>query len=546
MAGRGRGGRKSSSSTSMASLDGSTQQQQGFRFAGDPASAAAAVAAAVELQLGAGLSNTAAGNARGPFMVPPAASGPASSLMLGMNMHSLQLGGGGGGLGAGAAAGLQNGELDAAALHGLDEFGAHAHQQLSASLPMSSMLDHSAVGADGLGSVDDLLLNFPSIGLQLTPNSAGRTTAPMRSMSMLGVAPGSAGPVVQATVLRDEQKRRPSSSVPSTPLRSQMRLQLQQQQAMLGSRSRSSTLLAQPLPSAVKQEPLSEHEPFGNEHDASGGLDSQMDIAMEDQQESGQSSLADSSRTSSISAGQPPNLASAALGVFAPSSFNGVQPAGAFPEAVTVPRQVLNVRSSLAFPTAYHLHEKQRLQLQEFISTTMNQPGDAGMSLPPGLVGAEFGTAVSSTAASSVIGEEVSYDFDDGQDEAMSSLESSMISQSGVPSGSGMFNFGAGMAGSAPSDYDPDDIQTLIKSRKKKDNHNAIERRRRYNINDRIVELGSLLPNAEIDPKASKGSILKRSVDYIKYLQDINRSLSEKLAQTGTVVELPEFTSTGE
>lgn len=36
----------------------------------------------------------------------------------------------------------------------------------------------------------------------------------------------------------------------------------------------------------------------------------------------------------------------------------------------------------------------------------------------------------------------------------------------------------------------------FYRDRRKKDIHNAIERRRRYNINDRIKELGLMLPKA--------------------------------------------------
>merc|ERR1719474_18619 len=64
------------------------------------------------------------------------------------------------------------------------------------------------------------------------------------------------------------------------------------------------------------------------------------------------------------------------------------------------------------------------------------------------------------------------------------------------------------------------------KDRAKKDNHNMIERRRRFNINDRIKELGTLLPKQneqyyEIvrDVRQNKGSILKASVDYIRLLR---------------------------
>merc|ERR1712110_416199 len=71
-----------------------------------------------------------------------------------------------------------------------------------------------------------------------------------------------------------------------------------------------------------------------------------------------------------------------------------------------------------------------------------------------------------------------------------------------------------------------DDLRVLQKDRQKKDNHNMIERRRRYNINDRIKELGTLLPkqNEEYydivrDVRQNKGSILKASVDYIRKLK---------------------------
>ncbi|XP_061196427.1 uncharacterized protein LOC133204700 [Saccostrea echinata] len=58
------------------------------------------------------------------------------------------------------------------------------------------------------------------------------------------------------------------------------------------------------------------------------------------------------------------------------------------------------------------------------------------------------------------------------------------------------------------------------KERIRKDNHNIIERRRRYKINDRIQELAALLPPT-VHPamKLHKGSILKASVDYIRELK---------------------------
>ncbi|KAI1293844.1 Transcription factor E3 [Halotydeus destructor] len=70
------------------------------------------------------------------------------------------------------------------------------------------------------------------------------------------------------------------------------------------------------------------------------------------------------------------------------------------------------------------------------------------------------------------------------------------------------------------------DLHAWAKDRQKKDNHNKIERRRRYNINDRIKELGTLLPKEDSryydivrDLKQNKGTILKASVDFLKCLK---------------------------
>nr|XP_033813464.1 transcription factor EC isoform X2 [Geotrypetes seraphini] len=64
------------------------------------------------------------------------------------------------------------------------------------------------------------------------------------------------------------------------------------------------------------------------------------------------------------------------------------------------------------------------------------------------------------------------------------------------------------------------DTRALAKERQKKDNHNLIERRRRFNINHRIKELGTLIPKSnDLDMRWNKGTILKASVEYIKWLQ---------------------------
>ncbi|KAH8283230.1 hypothetical protein KR054_003405 [Drosophila jambulina] len=79
------------------------------------------------------------------------------------------------------------------------------------------------------------------------------------------------------------------------------------------------------------------------------------------------------------------------------------------------------------------------------------------------------------------------------------------------------------------------EINAMQKDRQKKDNHNMIERRRRFNINDRIKELGTLLPKGseafyEVvrDIRPNKGTILKSSVDYIKCLKHEVARLRQK------------------
>ncbi|XP_062611891.1 transcription factor E3-like [Saccostrea cucullata] len=75
------------------------------------------------------------------------------------------------------------------------------------------------------------------------------------------------------------------------------------------------------------------------------------------------------------------------------------------------------------------------------------------------------------------------------------------------------------------------EMEVKKKDRIKKDNHNIIERRRRYHINDRIKELASLLPpSTPQSMKLHKGSILKASVEYLK---DLKKD-KEKLARCET------------
>jgi hypothetical protein len=59
------------------------------------------------------------------------------------------------------------------------------------------------------------------------------------------------------------------------------------------------------------------------------------------------------------------------------------------------------------------------------------------------------------------------------------------------------------------------------KRRRRRESHNAVERRRRDHINEKIHELSTLLPEfaGDAQNKPNKGTVLKRSVDYLRHMQ---------------------------
>ncbi|XP_011701479.1 PREDICTED: sterol regulatory element-binding protein 1 isoform X2 [Wasmannia auropunctata] len=57
----------------------------------------------------------------------------------------------------------------------------------------------------------------------------------------------------------------------------------------------------------------------------------------------------------------------------------------------------------------------------------------------------------------------------------------------------------------------------------KRSAHNAIERRYRTSINDKIIELKNIIVG--IDAKLNKSAILRKTIDYIRYLQNTNAKL---------------------
>ncbi|XP_061470254.1 transcription factor E3 isoform X2 [Rhineura floridana] len=230
-----------------------------------------------------------------------------------------------------------------------------------------------------------------------------------------------------------------------------------------------------------------------------------------------------------------------------------------------VPVEVLKVQTHLENPTKYHIQQAQRQQVKQYLSTAMGNkmatqavagasPGASACSpqaasapepqhslaQQQGVAGAP-GSAPNSPMALLNIGSSSEKEIDDVIDEIIS-LESSYNDYSGlqmpstlpvsgnlldVYSNQGMMEPAVTVSNSCPADLpnikremSENEAKAFLKERQKKDNHNLIERRRRFNINDRIKELGTLIPKSN-DPEMrwNKGTILKASVDYIRKLQ---------------------------
>ncbi|XP_040015015.1 melanocyte inducing transcription factor a, partial [Xiphias gladius] len=252
-----------------------------------------------------------------------------------------------------------------------------------------------------------------------------------------------------------------------------------------------------------------------------------------------------------------------------------VTPPPSRPAASQPPMEVLKVQSHLENPTKYHIQQAQRQQVRQYLSTTLggkagsqcpSQPPDHGMPPGPG------SSAPNSPMALLTLSSNCEKEMDDVIDDIIS-LESSynedvlglmdpgLQINNPLPVSGNLLdvygNQGLPLPGLAISNSCPPNIKreytapgmkqvldkpgscgqyenyqrpegfpveaevrALAKERQKKDNHNLIERRRRFNINDRIKELGTLIPKSnDPDMRWNKGTILKASVDYIRKLQ---------------------------
>ncbi|XP_061914245.1 transcription factor E3-like isoform X1 [Entelurus aequoreus] len=197
-----------------------------------------------------------------------------------------------------------------------------------------------------------------------------------------------------------------------------------------------------------------------------------------------------------------------------------------------VPVEVLKVQTHLENPTRYHIQQAQKQQVRQYLSSASRNlstpsPDPAGrhaLSSPK--------VEMEETIIDDVISMESSLNDDflmllHSPQHVATTLPAAGTAPDVYGDSGGMATPTLAVSNSCPADLlaikqevNELDTKVLMKERQKKDSHNLIERRRRYNINDRIKELGALVPKSpDPDSRWNKGSILKASVDYIRKLQ---------------------------
>ncbi|XP_038675538.1 transcription factor EB-like [Scyliorhinus canicula] len=234
----------------------------------------------------------------------------------------------------------------------------------------------------------------------------------------------------------------------------------------------------------------------------------------------------------------------------------------------------LSVETHLENPTKYHIQQSQRQQVKQYLSTTLGNKFAAlplsmghSHSVQPSAVspGIRNDHVISSSTGNSApnspmamlnIGSNPEQEMDDVIDDIIS-LESSynddvlcytdpaLQTANTLPHSTSHLEVYSSQGIAAPTstscpaniaikrEMSDAEARALAKERQKKDNHNLIERRRRFNINDRIKELGLLIPKTnDLDVRWNKGTILKASVEYIKRLQKEQQRTREMEGQS--------------
>ncbi|XP_038072853.1 microphthalmia-associated transcription factor-like isoform X1 [Patiria miniata] len=216
-----------------------------------------------------------------------------------------------------------------------------------------------------------------------------------------------------------------------------------------------------------------------------------------------------------------------------------------------VPTNVLKVTTKLENPTRYYIQQSQKRQVEQYLSASASQtrmsphllnPSPSSNSpsrKPSGSMSSLPNSPMSTTQeVDDILDEVISLESSIGEDALTQYFQESGMVPATMPVHTYLDQLSpnGGMTPvavptqsvSCPADLNKikqepiseDHVRAFAKERQKKDNHNMIERRRRFNINDRIKELGTLIPkNIDPDQRQNKGTILKCSVDYILKLQ---------------------------
>ncbi|XP_050813390.1 microphthalmia-associated transcription factor isoform X13 [Gopherus flavomarginatus] len=197
------------------------------------------------------------------------------------------------------------------------------------------------------------------------------------------------------------------------------------------------------------------------------------------------------------------------------------------PPPTQVPMEVLKVQTHLENPTKYHIQQAQRQQgFYKFEEQSRVESECPALNTH---------TRASCMQMDDVIDDIISLESSYNE-EILGLMDPALQMANTLPvSGNlidlygnqGMPPSGLNISNSCPAnlpnikrELTESEARALAKERQKKDNHNLIERRRRFNINDRIKELGTLIPKSnDPDMRWNKGTILKASVDYIRKLQ---------------------------
>ncbi|XP_020348066.1 transcription factor E3 [Oncorhynchus kisutch] len=196
-----------------------------------------------------------------------------------------------------------------------------------------------------------------------------------------------------------------------------------------------------------------------------------------------------------------------------PANAVTLPPIAARPLSAQLPVEVLKVQTHLENPTKFQIQQSQRQQVKQHLSATLcNKVAIQTLGVSP--------LALSSSASEMDPSSMALHNLGSNKEE----LPWNLLEMNHSP---GMAAPTLTVSNSCPADltnikreYSDADNKAWVKERQKKDNHNLIERKRRFNINDRITELGSIIPNSrDSDMRWNKGTILKASVDYIRKLQ---------------------------